>query len=253
MRSCAMSHRAGRMEAAGRTTSARRRNHQPRNSPGFMLLWLVTTARARSQPAWRDVPLRSRPSSLEKAMPSLSHARFLMRRVRAGRHSPARRGQRSKIWPRRLRLQPKHVALLGVGTRTSRWALSSRLTNAHSSVGARKQHIADFDLVGEFAADQAGKLRLLVEELPELAPVEGNRSQVAFGNHRCGGQLVGQESDLADEATLLQMRDFAPADHDSGAAGANEKHFLERLVLLGKRRPVGKIDERAGANQARDL
>src|SRR5262245_52738283 len=181
MRSCAMGHRAGRMEVAGWTTSTRRRNHQPRSSPGFMLLWLVTTARARSQPAWRDGLRRLNLSILQKTMPRLWQTRCLTRLARAARPSPARRGQRSKIWPRRLRLQPKHGALLGVGTRTSRWALSSRLTNAHSSVGSRKQHIADFDLVGAFAADQAGNLRLLVEELPELVPVEGDRSQYAFG------------------------------------------------------------------------
>ena len=59
-------------------------------------VWRATTPRARSQTAWRDAPPRLKPSSLAKAMPSLSPARFSMRLARAGRPSTARRGRSQK-------------------------------------------------------------------------------------------------------------------------------------------------------------
>ena len=133
----------------------------------------------------------------------------------------------------------------------------SRPTNVGSSFGGREQPVADLDLVGEFAAeklvDQTGNFRLFFEELPELPAAKGESPHVAFGDHRRGGPLVGQERDLAHEAALLQERDLAAPDHDSGAARANEEDSVERLVFGGERRATGEIAKFAGDEQARDL
>ena len=95
--SWAMTDKTRKMKIAGGNTSERKRNYPPTSSLSFMPVWLVKIPRAISRIAWLDELKSFQLNILEKAMPSLSHARFSMRIVRAGRPSPARRGQRSNI------------------------------------------------------------------------------------------------------------------------------------------------------------
>ena len=75
-RSCAMRPLTGRMEAAGRTSPATRRNRQPKSLPAFMLSWHVTIPRALSQTAWPHAPPRLKASRLARATLRPSPARF---------------------------------------------------------------------------------------------------------------------------------------------------------------------------------
>ncbi len=138
-------------------------------------------------------------------------------------------------------------------------ARASELADERSNKSGcgRDQAVADLYLVGELATekliDQASNFRFIAEELTERASVEGERPNVALGYHCRCGRLFGQERHLADEVASFQMRHFAVGDRHSDAASANEGKPLERLVLFGQRRAIGKIAKLAGGEQTRDL
>jgi len=62
-----------------------------------------------------------------------------------------------------------------------------RSRGRYLSCAGRKQSVADFDLVGEFATqkliDEASNLGLIAEELTELGPFKDKRPRVALGNN----------------------------------------------------------------------
>jgi hypothetical protein len=92
------------------------------------------------------------------------------------------------------------------------------LGSGYLSCAGRKQRVADLYLVCEFATeklvDQASNLRLIAEELTELAAFKGERPYVALGNDRRRGRPFRQESHLANEVAPFQARHLAAGDGD---------------------------------------